>query len=181
MKTLVKEVMIPVDEFPSVSEDASLYEAFLELEKAHDALEGKNYRPRAVLVLDRAGKAAGKLNLWDSLRALEPKYAEMADFDRLTHFGINAEFMRSMVEKHDLWTDNLETLCRAAAKQRVGDLMSTPSRDEYIDDEASLAEAVHQIIMGRHLSLLATRDGEVTGFLRICDVFQLVCETMRTL
>ena len=176
MDTQVKELMIPLADYPMVSHSASYYEAVSTLMAAHDRLRGKTYKPRSVLVTDENGKVVGKVNLWDTMRALEPKYGSVADFDRLTHFGVNPDFLRSMVEKHELWSDPLDTLCQKAAAMQVGTFMSRPDSDQYIPEDATLAAAVHQMVMGHHLSLLVNtgQGSEVVGFLRLCDVFEFI-------
>jgi len=54
----VKDLMVPLSEYATVSEDATLYEAVLSLERAQENFEDKHtrYRHRAILVLDKKGK-----------------------------------------------------------------------------------------------------------------------------
>ena len=178
MQTLVRQLMIPLEQYPTIGVEATLYQATTSLEKAHDSLPDRIYKPRALLVVDEAGRVVGKLNLWDCLRALEPKYQEPA---RLSHFGLNPELVRAAVEEHGLWNDPLDELCRKAACMQVRQFMSVPGEQEYVDENATLAEAVHQMIVGEHLGLLVTRgpQGRVVGFLRVCDLFQYVCRHMK--
>ena len=80
MKDLkVVDLMVPLSEYATVSEDATLYEAVLELEKAQEEFDHTRYRHRAILVLDSDGKVIGKLSQLDALKALEPKYGDMLD------------------------------------------------------------------------------------------------------
>jgi predicted transcriptional regulator len=53
--------------------------------------------------------------------------------------------------------------------------MVTPTPKERIAEESSLQEAVHQLIVGNHQSLLVTRDSEIVGVLRLTDVFSKIC------
>ena len=174
MDTKVKELMIPIERYPTISQGATCAEAAELLQKAHQALEDHMYRPRSILVVDDDKNVVGKVNFWSCLRALEPKYGKIADFDRLTHFGLNPDFVKSMVEQHELWTDPLDTICQKAAAMDVKHFMSVPSADEYIEDEAVLASAVHQLLMGRRLSLLVTKDNKVVGILRLCDAMEFI-------
>ena len=75
----VKELMVPLSEYATVKEDATLYEAVLALEEAQENFEDKHtrYRHRAILMLDKNGDVVGKLSQHDVLRALEPKYQDM--------------------------------------------------------------------------------------------------------
>ena len=54
MKSLtVFELMVPLSEYATVSEDSTLFEAVLALEKAQDEFDKTRYRHRAVLVFDK--------------------------------------------------------------------------------------------------------------------------------
>jgi len=179
-KIKVKELMVPVSEYPTVSRDASLYQAILALEEGHRQLKERTFKPRAVLVVDQEGQVVGKLSMWNIMRALEPKYADIADFDRLGHWGLNPEFLRSIVKDRRLWADPLEHLCQTAANKEVHEFMSLPQADEIVDEDDNLAEAIHHLVMGKYLSLLVKKQGRVTGFLRLCDVFEKVAELVKS-
>ena len=51
----VKDLMVPLSEYATVTQDATLYEAVLALEEAQEKFEDKHtrYRHRAILVLDK--------------------------------------------------------------------------------------------------------------------------------
>ena len=59
------------------------------------------------------------------------------------------------------------------------DVMYSPSEGEYVREDATLAEAIHQLVIGRHQSLLVTRDKDIVGILRLTDVFTEVCDRMK--
>ena len=71
----VSELMVPLSEYATVPEGATLYEAVSALELAQEKFEDTHtrYRHRAVLVLDKKGKVIGKVSQMDVLRALEPE------------------------------------------------------------------------------------------------------------
>jgi len=175
----VVDVMVPLSEYATVSEDATLYEAVSELEKAQEEFDHTRYRHRAILVLDHGGKVVGKLTQLDSLKALEPKYDDMLDRQRSHQLGFTRKFMKSMLKDQHLFVGPLEDMCRKAGEQSVKRHMHTPSEGEYIEEEASLDEAIHQLVLGNHQSLLVTRQGAITGILRLTDVFAAVYHTMR--
>jgi len=62
----------------------------------------------------------------------------------------------------------------------VKNFMYTPTEGEYVEESASLNEAIHQLIMGHHQSLLVTRKKQIVGILRLTDVFKEVFEVMKT-
>jgi CBS domain containing-hemolysin-like protein len=180
MDISVKERMVPLEEYATVQHGSTLQQAVNALAEAHKKWGKENYPHRAILVLDDMGKVIGKLSQWDVIRALEPKYEELFDFERLSHFGFNPSFIKGMLKEHNLWEHPLNDICKAAGRIQVADIMYTPQRGEYVKESASLAEAIHQLIMGRHQSLLVTdEDGGIVGVLRLSDVFHEVCRRIQ--
>lgn len=175
----VVDLMVPLSEYATVSEDATLYEAVSELEKAQEEFDHTRYRHRAILVMDHDGKVIGKLTQLDALKALEPKYDEMLDRRRSHHLGFTKEFMKSMLIDQHLFASPLEDICRKAGEQNVKKHMRRPSDGEFIEENASLDEAMHQLVLGNHQSLLVTRQGSISGILRLTDVFAAVYHMMR--
>jgi predicted transcriptional regulator len=175
----VKDLMVPKEEYVVIDEDATLFEAVKRLEEERLKYEAGRCPHRAILVCDAQGKVLGKLSQIDVLRSLESKYNEIGDLRRVSGFGLSASFLKTMMEKFELWAAPLEDICRKGANLRVGNLVSSPSEEEIIDAEASLNRAAHQIIVGRHQSLLVTSKGEIIGILRLSEVFQAIAERMR--
>lgn len=178
---LVKDLMVPLSEYATVNEEATLYEAVQSLEEAQEQFEDKHtrYRHRAVLILDKNGHVIGKLSQLDVLRALEPKYQDMIEGEESHRLGFTKNFMKTILEDYHLFTDPMEDLCRKAGEQNVKRFMYTPTEGEFVSEDASLAVAIHQLIMGHHQSLLVTRDEKITGILRLTDVFAAVFHKMK--
>ena len=178
---IVKDLMVPLSEYATVSEDATLYEAVLSLETAQENFEDKHtrYRHRAILVLDKDENVVGKISQMDVLRALEPKYQDMLQGKAAQRFGFTKQFMKSMVEDYQLFANPLEDICRKAGEQNVQQFMYRPTEGEYVSETASLDIAIHQLIMGHHQSLLVTRDKKIVGVLRLTDVFAAVFHKMK--
>jgi len=175
----VVDLMVPLSEYATVSEGATLYEAVSQLEKAQEEFDHTRYRHRAILVLDSDGKVIGKLTQVDALKALEPKYGDMLDRQKSHHLGFSKEFMKSMLKEYRLFDSSLEDICCKAGEQNVKKFMQTPSEGEFIEESATLDEAIHQLVLGNHQSLLVTRQGGITGILRLTDVFAAVYHKMR--
>jgi CBS domain-containing protein len=57
--------------------------------------------------------------------------------------------------------------------------MSKPSPGEYIEEDASLDEAIHLLVMGRHLSLIVIKGDGISGILRMSDVFKAICDKVK--
>lgn len=177
----IKDMMIPLAEYATVSQDATIYEAVTALEASWDAsMDDGMHRHRAVLVLDDQEHVVGKLNQHAFIRVLEPKYSEIGDLDRLRHWGLNVGFIQSMVEKQELWTDPLDTLCSRASNLLVKDVMTILAEDDYADVNATLAEAAHSLVMTHKLSMLVTDNDRVVGVLRLVDVFDKIRTLIKT-
>jgi CBS domain-containing protein len=181
--TTVGDLMVPLEEYATVHEEATLFEAVMALEQAQESLDRNRYKylHRAVLVYDRNKKIVGKVSQLDVLRALEPKYAKKVDMKSMSRSGLNIslDLLKSKLEEHGLWDKPLKNISGKAAKVKVKTFMYTPTEEEYIEEGASLEEAMHMLVMGHHQSLLVTGGGEIVGILRLTDVFMEVFRLMK--
>jgi CBS domain-containing protein len=178
---LVKDMMVPLADYATVSEEATLGEAVLALKEAQQNFDKDKYRHRAVLVLGNRRNVVGKISQIDALKALEPKYRGFGDIQKLEGlFGFKEEAVRQMITDHGLWKQPIDDICRKAANLKVRDIMHTPSQGEYVSEDSTLNEALHQLILGPHQSLLVTRGKEIVGVLRLTDVFHRISELMAT-
>lgn len=180
MRTMtVKDLEVPLDEYATVPESASLFEAVLALQKAQQAFDPKKHKHRAILVLGAHGGVVGKLGMFDILMALEPKYADLEAAGMLSRSGYSPDMIRSLLKDHVLWSEPMKFICSRTPNLKVRDFMETPSAGVYINEDATLDEAIHRIILCRYQSLLVTRDEKVVGILRLSDVFSQICDHIR--
>jgi CBS domain containing-hemolysin-like protein len=73
----VKDLMVPLSEYATVPEAATLLEVVKTLKKAQDEFGRNRYQHRAILVFDGNNHFVGKLSQHDVIEALEPKYKRM--------------------------------------------------------------------------------------------------------
>lgn len=180
MKTIVvKDLMVPSSEYATISEEANLFEAVTALEEAQKKFDRSYYPYRAVLVFDKNRKIVGKLSMFDVIVALEPKYGELGEIKNISHYGFSKDFIIALEEQYRLWDKPLDDVCRKAMELKVQDWMTKPSEGEYIEEDASLSQAIHQLVFGRHQSLLVTRGEEIAGILRLTDVFDGLYQNMK--
>lgn len=177
METLtVKELMVPLAGYATVSEDATLLEAVKALKIAQSNFDQTRDKHRAILITDKNDRIVGKLSQLDVIRALEPKYLKIDSPQNLTRFGFSQDYLQYTLKEHNLWENALDDICKKAAKQIVKNFMYTPSEGEFVKENATLNEAIHQLIMGRHQSLLVTKGNEIVGVLRLTDVFREISD-----
>jgi len=185
MKTkIVKDLMIPLSEYATVSEDATLYDAIIALEEAQKNFDQTKYRHRAILIYDKNKHIIGKISQLDILRALEPKYDDIGENRGrgISQYGFSQKLLKTLREQFNLFDKPMEEICKKTAKLKAKNIMYTPTEGEYVNEDDSLDVAIHRMVMGRHQSLLVTKDGNIkniVGILRKTDVFMEVCEAIK--
>ncbi|MBL0699680.1 MAG: CBS domain-containing protein [Desulfosarcina sp.] len=175
----VKDLMVPLTGFVSVSEDDSLFDAVQALEEAFDTHDGIKTHRRAVLVSGKDGQVVGKVSQLDIIRALEPKYDQMDDSRAMARFGFNPKFISNMLKEFNLWNKPLNEICQKATHIKVKQFMYTLTEGEYVDQDAPIDKAIHQLIIGSRQSLLVTKEKAIIGILRSTDVFKEVCNRIK--
>ena len=176
---IVKDLMVPVSEYATVAEGASLLEAVLALEKAQEEFDHTKYKHRGVLVLDRERRVVGKLGQLDVLYALEPDTGETSEPEALANYGFSSRFILNRQREQRMLGLPFNRLCRKAAQLKVEDFMQAPTENECIDENAALETAVNQLVMEKRLSLLVTSGRDIKGILRLSDVFAAVFHAMK--
>ena len=180
-QTKVRDLMVPLKEYALVHEGSSLLDAIHALEKAQKEYGKREYKHRAVLVYDDDKKIVGKLSQLDVIKSLEPKYKSFGNIIHMSLSGLSSEFIKSMVRKHNLWQEDIDSICNRVGKKTVRDAMYVPSEGEKIEEDATLGEALHAFVIGHHQSLLVTRGEDIVGILRQTDIFKLVSERIKNL
>jgi CBS domain containing-hemolysin-like protein len=157
----VKELMTPVSEYTTLDTDTTLSEAVAALSKSSH---------NDVLVLNADGKLAGVLTMTDILAALEPSYKKLLgkeiDGETLTN-----KYVADIFKEFGLWSSTLTELCGKCANVKLSQAMYVPSEAEYLDEEDNIEFGVHHYITGVHQPLIVRQGTQVTGVLRLGDVF----------
>ena len=179
----LKGIMVPLEEYATVSEDANILEAIKALEDAQKAFDPKRYRHRAVLVADKQDRIVGKLSQHDIIQALEPRYKESKEHKKgaLDHLGFGSKFIEAVSLQYSEWDRPLQDLYKKAFEQKVKSFMYKPTQDEYINVSAGMDETIHQLIIGKHHSLLVTDGDVIVGVVRLTDVFEFICLRLKTM
>ena len=173
----VKDLMLPLDEYATVSARSTIREALTALDKAQLGLDFDRHNHRAVLVLDEAGQVVGKLSHWAILRSLEPKFLQHDDLASLARAGLTPEFVQSLQERFSGMTGSLTRMCLEASRLEAREAMVPTG--ESIDEDAPLTEAIRLMVLHHEQSKLVTKKNEVVGILRLTDVFDEVADIIR--
>ncbi len=175
----VKDLMVPLDRYGLISQDATLLEAIQILQEAQKKRDRRRQPFRAVLIIDENKKVIGKLGELAFLKALEPKRNVLGDVSKLSSAGVSDQIINTVMSHYQFFQDKLSNLCFRARDIKVKDVMHPIT--ESIDENAPLCEAISKIILWDTLSVIVTRKGEIVGLLRISDICQEVAEQMKSL
>ena len=175
----VKELMIPLEDYVTVNQNATLSEAVLTLRNAWTKKGPHKYHHHAVLAIDDNGKVVGKLSMHDTILALEPGYRGLFHPGYNKDKDITPKYIKDSLEQYAIWQAPLEDLCQKGGHYLVKDVMQSPHTGHPISENASLAEAAHAMILGRNQSLIVINDqNEVVGVLRLTDLFLAVADAL---
>jgi len=168
----VKDLMIPVSEYPTVNQDAFMIDAIIALKTANDNIEVGKKHYRAVLVSNNEGKVVGKIGHISFLKALEPKYNDVFDMEKLSRLSLSRDFIDSMVQHYNLWGNDSLDLCTIAKTLTCKSIMLPI--EQRIEENDSITEAIHKIIMWQTLSLLVTSGDEIIGIIRLSEIYDSI-------
>lgn len=171
-RKLVKELMIPVAQYPTVHQDSTMYDALVALNKANENIPENQQNYRAVLVKDDEGKIVGKIGYISFLKALEPKYQKFFDTEKLSRLSLSEGFIDSMIESYNLWMDDPLDLCTIASNTKCTEIMNPI--EQRIEENETIAQAIHKLIMWQTLSILVSKGEEIVGIIRLSDIYDSI-------
>lgn len=169
-----KDLMISVSECGNVAEDETVYDAVVMLEAWRQRSQSE-YRPRVILVHDKDFRIIGGLRQVDMLRALSADGVVSAA-SPVFAVPVKAVGTTSSPDVSADQRDLLKDLSEAAHRVRVRDAMHHYQEAEYIDEHASLEEALDRLLSGPYLNLVVTSANATIGIVRLSDVFDAVCK-----
>jgi Mg2+/Co2+ transporter CorC len=177
-KMHVRDLMVPADRFPKISNRASFYEAVRALEIAQQKYVAEDAKQRILLVVDDERRIIGKLSPIDLLRGLETNYSRIVAEKTLSRFGF-ANIWKTVQEDFNLWGDPFHDLCRKAAEVQVKDFLKGPDEGQTVAVDDPMAKCFHLFVMNRHDSLFVVVGEQIVGLLRFSDVYLEVSKTMK--
>lgn len=171
--TPIKEIVIPISDYASVHDDANLLSALIALESENRVhMEEQPYRHRAILVLNKNGDVIGKASQIDMLRALEPDNYQLKNLPKkLSRFGLNKAYLSTFYGNFSFWSRSKEEIRRILVNTKITEVMYKPTDNQHVDINDTLSVAMHQIVTGKHQSLLVLEGNKIIGILRSIDLF----------
>jgi len=175
----VKDLMVPLSEYATVSKKATLRQAVLALERAVAMFDPIRHWHQAILVFDKEERIIGKVSQIDILQALSAGHEDIVGSDSFNKLGLSPMYKQSVAEEYRELNKPLYDICDKAAAMKVESFMQIPTPGEFVDEGTALNEAIHQLVRGRHRSLLVTRDKKIVGVLRLTDVFMEITKRVK--
>ena len=170
----VGNLMTPISLYPTVSAESSLYESVLALKQARVQISRKYEKPNAVLVIDDSYDIVGRIGFRDLLKAIEPKYFGFGYPRELTDRECcgGCNFAGSIQRTYGLWREALREICSKVPEIKAGEIMKPLKAGERISEDASLEEALNNLILGGRDSLFVMRGNMVVGVLSLSNVVE---------
>ena len=166
------EIMIPLDDYPCVSQQATLRQVIDMMEKWQLVCDGRKSLPRIVLVFDEANELVGVVRRRDILRGLEPAFLSSQPLKyRKKLFDVKVDPNLAEVS-YDKLIDGIQK----RADRPVSDVMLPIV--ETADYEDRLIKIIYEMV-DNNLSLLPViKDGKVVGVVRSVDILHEVAQIL---
>ncbi|UCC84688.1 MAG: CBS domain-containing protein [Gemmatimonadota bacterium] len=169
----VKEIMIPVEQYPSVRDNATLREAIAKIEEAQLEVELRKSLPRSLLVFDEIDVLVGTVRRRDIMRGLEPKYLLSKPLEyKKKLFDIDVD-----PNLAELSYDRVVRGIREQSNRPVSDVMQPIPA--ILDAEDHVMKAV-QAMVALDVNLIPVlREGKLVGVVRSVDAFHDLAQLVR--
>jgi CBS domain-containing protein len=178
-KLKVRDFMVSVADFPSISEETTFSEAVLALEKHFDEFMAGKAKQYITLVHDAQNRILGKMTPLDVLRGLEPGYDKIIAPAKHSLALAVDYVVETMAGQAMLWAKPFDDLCSRAQDVKVANFFTRPSENQTVQAGDSLNLAFHRFVIGRHDSLFVKEQGKLVGLLRFSDVYREVCRQIK--
>jgi CheY-like chemotaxis protein len=159
----VVDVMIPLQEYTTVTQDQTVKEA---IAKLRDSFTSKistsrilETGHRSLLVFDTKGKVQGILSILDLIEAIMPAYLSAPKPSTADSIQYSPLFWRGMFSREITKLGN----------KKIREVMSPAPA--IIDPEANLMEAAYTMHRERARRLLVAKEGNVLGIVREQEIF----------
>ena len=161
----VGEIMIPLNEYPSVRPDATLREAVELLEHAELEVAGRKSRPRMLLVIDETGRLGGSVRRRDLMRGLEPSFLVTEPlYYRKKLFDVKIDPNLS-----ELSYDHIVKGIKEQSSRPVTDVMRPIQ--VAIEHDEHVIKAVYEMVSYGITLLPVLKDNRVVGVVRSVELF----------
>lgn len=168
----VREIIVPVDQYPSVRDKATLKEAIRVLDGAKLDVRGRRSQPRVLLVFDGIQVLVGYARRRDIMRGLEPGFmlSEPMTYRRKL-FDVAAD-----PNLAELPYDRVVSSIRKQAERPVSDVMQPV--ETTIDADDHLMKAIHEMVTLNLYLIPVIDEGQLLGVIRSLDIIHELAQLL---
>lgn len=178
LKRKIKDRMIPIERYATVSPDATLKEAAISLRTSHCELETgmcTEAGPRTVFVIDENDKLVGILDFNSIIGTLIPEIAGGLSA-KLQALGVSIAFAQADSASLDESQLGFQARVIKNAKIKVADIMLKTRGT--IDADVSLMDGLKKMYRNKITKLPVYEGGKLVGVLRDTDLFLAVTDVL---
>ena len=180
LKRKIKDRMIPLENYPTVSPDATLKEAALSLRTSYCELDSgmcTEAGPRTVLVVDEKGKLLGILDFNCFLETLIPEIAGGLSA-KLSALGVSIAIAEGDAAALDESRLGFQARVIKNAETKVRDIMLKVRG--IIDADARLMDGLKKMFRNKIVVLPVYEGDKLVGVLRDTDLFLAITDVLET-
>jgi CBS domain-containing protein len=178
LKMKIKDRMIPIENYPTVSPNATLREAALSLRISFCELDGgmcTEAGPRTVLVVDENGKLIGIVDFNSFLETMIPEISGGLSA-KLSALGVSIAFAQADAAALDESRIGFRARVIKNAETKVRDIMLKIRGT--IDADATLLDGLKKMFR-KKITVLPVYEGEkLVGVMRDADLFLAVTDVL---
>jgi predicted transcriptional regulator len=169
----IREIMIPVTQYPSVRDNATLRDAIAVIRGAELEVDLKRSLPRVILVFDGIDVLVGYIRRRDIMRGLEPNFLVSQPLEyRQKLFDVSVDPNLS-----ELTHDRVVKGIQSQADRPVSDVMRPLEATINADDH--VMKAVYEMVSLNVSLIPVLHEGQLVGVVRSVDVFRELAELLR--
>ena len=173
----VREMMIPLEEYPWVRIDDTLKYAVRVMEEAHLQVGRRASLPRVLLVFDRDDDLVGIVRRRDIMRGLEPDFLVEQPLDkRVRYFDVGLDPHLSELSVDGDFQKVVKGL-RDQSSRPVGDVLRPIHTSLGPDD--LIMKAVYEMVSLNESLIPVVEDDRLVGVIRSVDVFHALALLLR--
>lgn len=167
---IVRDLVIPLKDFPHLNEDQTLHDA-VEMLLSHTCGEFDRIRYAEILILNNKNQLCGRVTLQDILLSLDPRLKDSAKVKGFEGKGAGVPDL--MI----LWDDSFFVECTKRSHIIIKDLMSPIKH--IVKESDPVLKALFVMISSNTAVLPVIDDGLVTGVIRLKEIFRTLCNKCR--
>lgn len=168
----VRDLMVPIADYPSVRDTATLREAVRVIERARLEVKLRKSLPRVLLVYDAIDLMVGYIRRRDIMRGLEPNHllSKPLDYSKKP-FDVGVDFNLA-----ELSFESVAKAVRKQAERSVRDIMQP--NETTVDADDHIMKVVQEMVALDVPLIPVLEGGKLVGVVRSVDVLRELARMM---